>query len=216
MSELRLYTYYRSSASYRVRIALNLKGLDYTAIPIHLLRDGGQQHAAAHAARDPAELVPVLEHGALTLTQSLAIIEYLEELQPQPALLPGSAAQRARIRALALAVACDIHPLGNLRVLQYLKSLGVDGSQRTAWSQHWVSRGLDTLEQMLAREPARGRCCFGDVPTLADCCVIPQMFNAQRIGCDFAHVPILQAIYAHCLSLGPFQRAAPAAQPDAE
>jgi maleylacetoacetate isomerase/maleylpyruvate isomerase len=216
MSELRLYTYFRSSTSYRVRIALNLKGLPYETIPIHLLREGGQQHAAAHATRNPAELIPVLEDRSLMLTQSLAIIEYLEELQPEPTLLPGLPAQRAQIRALALAVACDIHPLGNLRVLQYLKSLGVDGARRQAWSQHWVSLGLEALEQTLARAAARGRCCFGDAPTVADCCVIPQLFNAQRIGCDLTRVPILQGIYAHCLSLEAFQKAAPAAQPDAE
>jgi maleylacetoacetate isomerase/maleylpyruvate isomerase len=214
MSELRLYSYYRSSTSYRVRIALHLKGLNYEAIPVHLLR--GEHHAPLHAARNPAELIPVLEDGALTLTQSLAILEYLEERHPEPPLLPGPPVQRARIRALALAVACDIHPLGNLRVLHYLQTLGVDATHRQAWSQHWVLKGLDTLERMLAQESTRGRCCFGDAPTLADCCVIPQMFNAQRVGCDFARVPILQAIYTHCLSLEPFQRAAPAAQADAE
>lgn len=216
MSGLQLYTYFRSSTSYRVRIALQLKGLGYEAIPIHLLRDGGQQHGAAHAARNPAELVPVLQDGALTLTQSLAIIEYLEERHPDPPLLPGPPALRARIRALALAVACDIHPLGNLRVLQYLKSLGVDAAQRQQWSRHWITLGLQALEQQLLQGPARGRCCFGDTPTLADCCLIPQMFNAQRVGCDLARFPILQAIYAHCVALEPFQRAAPAAQPDAE
>ncbi|HTT05736.1 MAG TPA: maleylacetoacetate isomerase, partial [Steroidobacteraceae bacterium] len=146
----------------------------------------------------------------------LAIIEYLEEQHPQPALLPGTSAQRARIRALALAVACDIHPLGNLRVLKYLQASGLDGVQRQRWSQHWVTLGLDAVEQVLHREGSRGRCCFGDSPTLADCCLIPQVFNAERIGCDLRQLPILQGIYAHCMTLEPFRRAAPAAQPDAE
>ncbi|HEX4049458.1 MAG TPA: maleylacetoacetate isomerase [Steroidobacteraceae bacterium] len=216
MSSLRLYTYYRSSASYRVRIALNLKGLTYEAIPVHLRRDGGEHHSAAYAARNPAELVPVLQDDALTLTQSLAIIEYLEELHPRPALLPGPSAQRAHIRALALAVACDIHPLGNLRVLQYLQSIGLDDARRQQWSQHWVTHGLQIIEQLLQQAGSRGRCCVGDTPTLADCCLVPQLFNAERIGCDLSQVPSLQEIYAHCLTLEPFQRAAPAAQPDAE
>jgi len=212
---MRLYTYFRSSTSYRVRIALNLKGLAYEAIPVHLLRDGGEQHNAAHAARNPAQLVPVLEDGPITLVQSLAIIEYLEQLHPTPALLPAPPAARARVRALALGIACDIHPLGNLRVLQYLKGIGVPPAQRQQWSQHWVTLGLQIMEHMLA-DAATGTCCHGDTPTLADCCLIPQVFNAERIGCALEPFPIIRRIYQHCMQLAAFQRAAPAAQGDAE
>ncbi len=213
---LRLYTYFRSSAAYRVRIALNLKGLPYEAVPVHLLRAGGEQHAAAYAARNPAELVPVLEDGDLTLTQSLAIIEYLDERHPSAPLLPQEPPARARVRSLALAVACDIHPLGNLRVMRYLHRLGIDEPQRREWSRHWIGTGLAVIERMLAADGATGRCCHGDAPTLADCCLIPQVFNAERAGCPLQSWPTVQRIYEHCNALDAFRRAAPAAQPDAE
>jgi maleylacetoacetate isomerase len=213
---LRLYTYFRSSAAYRVRIALNLKGLRYEAVPVHLLRGGGEQHAPDYAARNPAQLVPLLEQDTLTLTQSLAIIEYLDERHPAPPLLPAEPRARARVRALALAIACDIHPLANLRVLRYLQGLGVDEAQRQDWSRHWIRLGLTAFERQLQADGASGRCCHADEPTLADCCLIPQVFNALRLDCPLAPWPLVRGIYEHCTALEPFLRAAPAAQRDAQ
>jgi len=213
---LRLHTYFRSSAAYRVRIALALKGLDYESLPLHLLREGGEQHGSAYRALNPAGLVPLLQDGGLSLDQSLAIIEYLEELHPAPALLPADAAGRARVRALALAVACDIHPLNNLRVLQYLdRRLQVAEPARNAWVQHWIGLGFDALEQSLARSPATGRCCHGDHPSLADCCLVPQAFNARRFGLELDRWPTLARIVGHCETLDAFAAAHPARQPDA-
>lgn len=214
---LQLHGYFRSSAAFRVRIALNYKQLTYQSIPVHLLRDGGEQHSASFRQRNPARLVPVLEDGPLTLTQSLAIIEYLEEMHPTPALLPRDAAGRARVRALALTIACDIHPLNNLRVMRYLKApLEVDDARRDQWSRHWIALGFATLEAMLA-QPGRSRdYCYGDAPTLADCCLIPQVFNAQRVSCPLEAYPIIGRIYEHCMRQEVFARAAPAAQSDAE
>jgi maleylacetoacetate isomerase len=217
MADLRLYTYFRSSAAYRVRIALNLKGLDYTAVPVHLLRGGGEQHGAAFAELNPAGLVPVLQDGAATLTQSLAIIEYLEQMYPTPALLPADAAARARVRALALSIACDIHPLNNLRVLRFLKSeFNLDDAQRQLWSVHWLRRGFDALEHMLAGSSQTGSYCHGESPTLADCCLVPQIANAQRVQCALDAYPTLMRIHDRCMGLAAFARAAPGAQPDAE
>ncbi len=214
---LRLYTYFRSSASFRVRIALNLKALPYEAIPVHLLVGGGEQHGEAFAGRNPARLVPVLQAGTMTLSQSLAIIEYLEETHPAPALLPSGADARARVRALALSVACDIHPLNNLRVLQYLRSaLQIDEPRRTEWSRHWIELGFGAIERVLVEGGATGSCCHGDAPTLADCCLIPQVFNAERAGCSLASYPTIRRIHAHCMRMPAFARAAPAAQSDAE
>jgi maleylacetoacetate isomerase len=214
---LKLYTYFRSSAAYRVRIALNLKQLEYSAIPVHLLRDGGQHHAPDYAARNPSKLVPTLETGSLTLTQSLAIIEYLEETYPTPPLLPVDAPGRARVRALALTVACDIHPLNNLRVLRYLKAeFGIDEEQRNAWSQHWVALGFTALERLLSTDARTGCCCHGDTPTIADCCMVPQVFNAQRLHCPLDAYPTIMRVHAYCEQLEAFRRAAPEAQPDAE
>jgi maleylacetoacetate isomerase len=214
---LKLYTYFRSSAAFRVRIALNYKGLHYQAIPVHLLRGGGEQHSAAFGECNPARLVPVLEDGALTLTQSIAIIEYLEETQPTPALLPRDAAARARVRALALGIACDIHPLNNTRVMRYLKQpLEIDEQRRGEWSRHWIALGFTALERVLAQGGMAGACCYGDAPTLADCCLIPQAFNAQRVNCPLEPFPTIRRIYEHCMQLESFARAAPAAQSDAE
>ncbi|HTW74152.1 MAG TPA: maleylacetoacetate isomerase [Steroidobacteraceae bacterium] len=213
---LRLYTYFRSSAAYRVRIALHLKGLPFEALPVHLLRGGGEQHAPAFAALNPAELVPVLEDSGLVLTQSLAIIEYLEERHPVPALLPAEPAARARVRALALAIAADIHPLANLRVMRHLQALDVDAARRREWSRHWVTLGLTAVERMLQADAPSGACCHGDAPTLADCCLVPQIFNALRLDCPLERWPTLRRIYAHCMTLDAFQRAAPAGQSDAE
>lgn len=214
---LKLYTYFRSSASYRVRIALNLKGLACEAVPVHLVRDGGQQHAASFAALNPNELVPVLRDGDATLVQSMAIIEYLDERHPQPPLLPPDAQGRARVRALAQTVACEIHPLDNLRVLRYLEQqFGIDAAGRNTWYRHWVETGFAALERMLAESPDTGRFCHGDTPTLADCCLVPQVFNAERFQVPLAPYPTVLRIAEHCRTLEPFQAAAPEAQPDAE
>ena len=214
---MKLYNYFRSSASFRVRIALALKGLDYEYAPVHLLKDGGQQFAAGFKAMNPAALVPVLDDNGTVLTQSLAIIEYLDETRPQPPLLPNDAAGRARVRALALTVACEIHPLHNLRVLGYLSNtLGVSDEQKNAWYRHWVETGLETLEQMLASDSRTGLCCHGDTPTLADICLVPQIFNAQRFKARLDHVPTVMRIHEHCLTLPAFARSVPALQPDAE
>ena len=214
---LKLYTYFRSSAAFRVRIALHYKGLPYQAIPVHLLRGGGEQHSAAFADRNPARLIPVLEDGAFTLAQSLAIIEYLEETQPTPALLPRGAAARAGVRALALSIACDIHPLNNTRVLRYLKEpLEIDEQRRAEWSRHWIALGFTALERVLAQGGTARACCYGDTPTLADCCLIPQVFNAQRVNCPLEPFPTIWRIYQHCMQLDAFARAAPGAQGDAE
>jgi maleylacetoacetate isomerase/maleylpyruvate isomerase len=214
---LRLYTYFRSSAAYRVRIALNLKGLAYEAVPVHLLRDGGQQKQPAYRALSPLGTVPALQTGDATLTQSLAIIEYLDETHPQPPLLPASAAERARVRALAQTIACDIHPVNNLRVLQYLgREFGATQEQKDAWYRHWVGEGLRAVEQLLVGDSRTGAFCHGDAPTLADCCLVPQVFNARRFNCPLDDMPTIRRIVDACEQLTAFQKAAPAAQPDAE
>ncbi|WP_374339481.1 maleylacetoacetate isomerase [Leeia sp.] len=212
---MQLYTYFRSSAAYRVRIALNLKGLTAEHIPVHLLKDGGQQHGESYRSLNPQELVPTLVDGPHALTQSLAICEYLDECHPQPPLLPGDAAQRAHIRAIALSIACDIHPVNNLRILQYLSNtLQVSDAQKTDWYLHWLRLGLDALETQIAQQA--GRCCVGDHPTLADLCLIPQLYNARRYQLDPAqHWPTLARIEQHCLSLPAFHDAAPEQQADA-
>jgi maleylacetoacetate isomerase len=213
---LTLHTYFRSSAAFRVRIALNLKGLAYQAVPVHLVRSGGEQHAPAFRERNPAGLVPVLEDGSLVLAQSLAILEYLDEAYPEPPLLPRAAAARASARALALAIACDIHPLNNLRVLRYLESMvALDEEGKRAWSRHWIELGFDAIERTLAHGLA-GTFSYRDVPTLADCCLIPQVFNALRVQCALERWPTIRRIYDHCMRMPAFERAAPGAQPDAE
>ena len=215
---LTLYTYFRSSAAYRVRIALNLKGLQYASAPVHLVRDGGQQHQAAYLAKNPQGLVPALQLDEGTvLTQSLAILEYLEDTHPQPALLPPDAVGRARVRALAQAIACDIHPLNNLRVLKYLKrELHLSDAQKEAWYQHWIGSGLQAIETMLAASPATGAFCHGDTPSMADCCLVPQVYNAQRFHCPLGNYPNITRIAQHCNSLPAFQQAAPEMQADAQ
>ena len=211
-----LYSYFRSSASYRVRIALNLKGLGFDTIPVHLLNQGGEQFLPRFAELNPHSLVPVLAHEGRHLTQSLAILEYLEERFPMPSLLPGNALARSRIRALALDIACEIHPLNNLRVLRYLKhQLGVDEDQKGAWIQHWIKLGFSALEMQLAADATRGHFCVGDTPTMADCCLVPQLFNARRFEVDMAPYPTLVAIEDACNALPAFQQAHPAQQPDA-
>ena len=217
---LQLYSYFRSSAAYRLRIALHLKGLAFDTVPVHLLKGGGEQLQSAYRAINPAALVPALnidaDNDGTTLTQSLAIMEYLDETHPQPPLLPADALGRARVRALALTVACDIHPLNNLRVLTYLSGeLQASGDARNAWARHWMALGFATLEQHLANDAATGLCCHGDTPTLADCCVVPQVFNARRFELDLAPYPTLVRIAEHCETLPAFIAAHPAQQPDA-
>ncbi|MQA19348.1 maleylacetoacetate isomerase [Rugamonas rivuli] len=214
---MKLYTYFRSSAAYRVRIALNLKGLAYDAVPVHLLRDGGEQLTDSYRALNPSALLPTLDDDGSVIGQSLAIIEYLEETRPQAPLLPSGAADRARVRALALTVAADTHPLGNLRVLKYLKGpLKVSEEVKLQWQQHWLQIGLETLERLLADDARTGRYCHGDTPTLADCCLVPQVFSAQRFGVDMAPYPTIMRIHAACAELPAFQQAHPSQQPDAE
>lgn len=214
---LSLYTYFRSSAAYRVRIALNLKGLAYSAIPIHLVRDGGQENSPEYRRKSPLGTIPALEDDGLVLTQSLAIIEYLEETYPQTPLLPGAPGDRGRVRALAQTIACDIHPINNLRVLNYLKQhFGINEAQKDAWYRHWVHEGLLAVEKLLANDARTGRYCHGDQPGMADCCLVPQVFNARRFNCPLDQMPVIQRIVAACETLESFQAAAPARQPDAE
>jgi maleylacetoacetate isomerase len=211
-----LHSYWRSSAAYRVRIGLNLKGLKYEIAPVHLVRDGGEQHSAEFAALNPQELVPVLQHGQRSLRQSLAILEYLDEMWPSPPLLPATARERARTRALAQAVACDIHPLNNLRVLQYLeRDWGVPQPERDVWVRHWIDTGSRAIEAMLADNPSTGEFCEGDQPTIADCCLVPQVYNARRFGVDMAAYPVISGIEQRCLALPAFEAARPERQPDA-
>jgi len=214
---MQLYSYFRSSAAYRVRIALNLKGLSYEYLPVHLLKDGGQQTSASYRKLNPTALVPTLVDGEAVIVQSLAIIEYLEETHPEPALLPSDPVGRARVRDLALGIACDTHPLNNLRVLKYLKhTLGVDEEAKTAWYRHWVHQGLAALEAQLAGSPATGRYCHGDTPTMADLCLVPQVANARRFDCDLSAMPNVVRIDAACRELPAFAAAEPSRQPDAE
>lgn len=213
---LRLYSYWRSSAAYRVRIALNLKGLDYQITPVHLVRDGGEQHDPAFRKVNPQGLVPTLQHGQRFVRQSMAIIEYLDEsFDPHP-LLPSTARERARVRALSQVIACDMHPLGNLRVLQYLeRAFKATPEQREAWIRHWLGLGFQALEALLADNPSTGDFCEGDQPTLADCLLVPQIYNARRFGLDLAAYPTVRRIEANCQTLEAFKRAAPEAQEDA-
>lgn len=215
---MKLYSYFRSSASYRVRIALNLKGLSCDIVPVHLLKGGGEQLLPDYRRLNPDALVPALElgHGTV-LTQSLAIIEYLEETCPMPALLPADALDRAWVRSIALAIACDIHPINNLRVLRYLVGeMKLTEDDKNRWYRHWVEQGLAAVEQTLASDPRTGRFCFGDTPGLADCFLVPQIANAQRMACDLSRVPTLMRINDACLALESFAAASPARQPDAE
>jgi len=211
---MKLYTYFRSSAAFRVRIALNLKGLAYETAFIHLAK--GEHRAPAYGAINPQSLLPTLEDGGRLLTQSLAILEYLEETHPQPPLLPKDPLARARVRSLAMLIACEIHPVNNLRVLQHLKrALAQTEEQVNAWYRHWIADGLAKFEADLARGGA-GTFCHGNQPTIADCCLVPQVFNAQRYQCDTAAYPASMRVFAECMKLDAFDRAQASKQPDAE
>lgn len=211
---MKLYTYFRSSAAYRVRIALGLKGLAYEPAFVHLVRDGGAQHRPDYMALNPLRLVPTLvTDDGTALTQSLAILEWLEETHPAPALLPADKVARAQVRAFAAAIACDIHPLNNLRVLRYLeRKLTQEQATIDTWYRHWIGVALPALEAMAGDGPF----CFGDAPSMADVCLVPQLFNARRYDCPLDAFPALLRAEAACEALPAFQAAAPGAQPDAE
>ena len=217
---MRLYSYFRSSASYRVRIALALKGLAYEYVPVHLVKS--EQLAPAFREVAPAQLVPALvldgSDGApgITLTQSLAIIEYLDETVAGAPLLPKDALGRARVRALALDIACEIHPLDNLRVLRYLQGeMKVSAEDKDRWYRHWVETGLEVVERQLADDPSTGRFCHGDIPGLADCVLVPQIFNAKRMDCRLDHVPTVMRVFDACMAETAFSATQPSACPDA-
>jgi len=211
---LKLYTYFRSSAAFRVRIALNLKGLAVEPAFVHLAK--GEHLQPAYRAINPQGLVPALQVDGALLAQSIAIMEYLEETHPQPPLLPADPLGRARVRGLSLIVACEIHPLNNPRALKYVKNvLGHTQDEVDAWYRHWIADGLAKLEAELGR-PGTGRHSHGDAPTMADCCLVPQIFNAQRFNCDLAPYPAVMRVFEACMQLDAFDRAQPGKQPDAE
>jgi len=212
---MKLYGYFRSSAAYRVRIALALKGLSVEMASIHLMK--GEQHSAEYSRINPQNLVPVLEDEGTLLYQSLAIMQYLEERYPDPPLLPADALGRARVRSLALLIACEIHPINNPRVLNYLTGkLGVSEDQKLEWYHHWVVTGFTALEKRLTGEPQTGRFCHGDTPGFADCALVPQVANARRFKVDLGAFPTIVRIDAACRELEPFKQAAPENQPDAQ
>lgn len=212
---MKLYGYWRSSASYRTRIALHLKGLAFDYMPVHLVRDGGEQKKADYKELNPIGLVPTLVDGDFTINQSLAIIEYLDTLHPDVRLIPAEPQQAAIVRMLALEMAAELQPITNLRVLQYLTgTLGVADKVRLEWIHHWVNTTFSAFEQRLSQYA--GRCCVGDTVTLADICLVPQVYNAKRFNVDLSPYPKLLAVYEHLETLDAFQRARPEAQPDAE
>lgn len=211
---VKLYSYWRSSAAWRVRIALHLKGIEFETIPVHLLKDGGQQHTSEYRKVNPQGMVPTLEHDGQVITQSLAIMEYLDECWPEPPLIFGSALEKARIRQLALAAAADIHPLNNLRVLKYIvKELGADDEAKTTWYHHWLKEGFGPLEGIVDEH---GPYCVGRQASLADACLIPQLYNARRFAFDLEPYPRLRRIESACQELEAFQKASAENQPDAE
>ena len=212
-----LYGYFRSSAAFRARIALNLKGIKPELRFIHLLKDGGQQHTPDYKALNPQELIPALAHDGHTITQSLAIIEYLNDVVPEPPLLPRDSYGRARCREIAYVVACDIHPVNNLRVGQYMKrKFGGTDEDVFDWHRHWITIGFDALEKMLSSSSETGKFCHGDTATIADICLIPQIANARRVKLDIETWPTLARIEAHALGTPAFDAALPKNQPDAE
>jgi len=214
---MKFHGYFRSSASYRLRIALALKNIPHEQASVHLSRGGGEQFAPAFRKLNPQMLVPVVEDDGQVLTQSLAILEYLDEKWPTPPILPKTPAERARVRALALVMACEMHPLNNLRVLNYLtKDLGLSEEAKLTWYRHWIALGFQALEGMLADHPETGRFCHGDTPTIADICLVPQVFNAKRFDCPMQGYPTVMRIYEGCEKLPAFAGAHPSRQPDAE
>ncbi len=211
---MKLYGYWRSTAAYRVRIALHLKDLPYENISVHLVKDGGEQFKPEYVELNPAKLVPTLVDGDLSLNQSLAIVEYLDEQYPQSPLLPQQPALRAKVRAMALDIATDIHPLNNLRVLKYLKgTLEVSDEAKDNWYAHWITVGFEALEARL--KDSAGKFCFGDEVTLADVCLVPQLYNARRFNVPLEAFPTICQIEANCLALPAFAAAVPENQPDA-
>lgn len=213
---MKLYGYFRSSAAFRVRIALNLKGLAYGQVPVHLRKN--EQQKPDFLAMQPQGLVPALEDEGAVFIQSLAIIEYLDETHREPPLLPADAAGRARVRALAQAIACDVHPIDNLRVLRYLvRPLGHDEAAVEAWYNHWIKLGFDGIERLLESDSKTGTFCHGDRPGLADICLVPQVYNSKRYpSFDLAPYPTIRRIFDACMKLEAFERARPEKQPDAE
>ncbi|HEY3637133.1 MAG TPA: maleylacetoacetate isomerase, partial [Rhizomicrobium sp.] len=202
---------------FRVRIALNLKGIEAEQMFVHLLREGGEQHGTDYKSINPQELIPTLVHNNQTIGQSLAIIEYLDEIKPEPPILPRDPVARSRVRQLAYIVACDIHPLNNLRMLLYLRDrLSIGDEPRAEWQKHWIGLGFSTLETLLSQSPLTGAYCHGDTPSLADICLIPQMANARRVNLDLSPYPTLVRIEAHALAHPAFEAALPKNQPDAE
>lgn len=213
---LTLTTYFRSTAAYRVRIALNLKGLEHELVATNLLKDGGEHKTPKFLSKNPDGLIPTLATEGRVLAQSMAILEYLEERYPQPALLPNDLLDRAYLRGLAQTIASDMHPLNNLRVQQYLvNEMGVSEDQKLQWYHHWIATGFKGLETRLAQDPRTGLCCYGDEPSLADLCLVPQVYNALRFNCPMDDYPTIQKINDHCLSIDAFAKAAPERQADA-
>ena len=215
--QAKLYSFWRSSAAFRVRIALNLKGVDYAVIPIHLNKHGGDQQSAEYADKNPNRLVPLFDDGKNSIHQSLAIIEYLDEIHAEPALLPKVAVDRAWVRSLAMDIAIDIHPITNLRVLRYLiKQLGISKEDKDVWYQHWMHLGLESLEKQLLNDPRVGRFAYGDQPGLIDICLVPQLFNALSSQMDTSCYPTLMRIFDECMKLPAFIDASWENQIDAE
>lgn len=212
---MKLYSYFRSSASYRVRIALNYKNIPHRQEYVHLVKEGGEQFKADYKKLNSQCLVPTLVDDEHIITQSLAMLEYLEEKYPSPALLPEDIHQRAKVRSMALQIACEIHPLNNLRVLQYLQNdLQLSDEDKSMWYQHWIIEGFNALEVRLERDADVGKCCFGDTPTFADLCLIPQVYNAKRFDCPLDDYPTIMRINDHCLGLTAFATASPESQCD--
>lgn len=213
--DIKLFSYWRSSAAFRVRIALNLKNLTHEVIPVDLLKQGGEQHLPSYSDKNPQDLVPVLEHDSHVLRQSLAIIEFLEEAHPTPALLPKNIEDRAWVRALSMDIACDIHPLNNLRVMKYLhKELKLSDDQKSSWTKHWLEVGLAGVEKTLSTQKRQGKFCLGDDISMADVCLIPQIMNAKASNCDLSKFTKIQQVFDECMKLSAFIEASWEAQTD--